>query len=996
MSALAVTDHGLVGAIRFYQRACSAGLKPILGTEIVLEGGHHLTLLARNGQGYAHLCRLVSTANLRDPTRKQEPFVTKQELATFSAGLIALSGCARGEVPSLLTQGRKEEALAAARWYRDVFEGDFCLELINHIYPDTSTPIRGLVELAQHLQIPMVATNNVHYARFGGHRLHEVLSCIRANTTLAAYPFPRTTEAYLKSPRQMAVLFRQVPQAIQQSERLAERCDVTLELGRLHVPRFPVPEGETSYSYLCSLAFAGAQRLYKPLRHAVLKRLEEELAIINELGMCDYFLLVWDVVRWAREQGIRCSGRGSGADSLVCYCLDITRVDPLAHHLPFGRFLSLERRDPPDIDLDFDSTRRDEVFDYIFQKYGPERAAMVCTVNTFRARGAVRQVAKVLGYSPHEIDLLARELPHMRASDLRAAYETLPELRDSGLNLEHHRLLFDLCEQMDGLPHHLAVHVGGVIVGDGPLADRLPLQWANKGVIIAQRDKDDVEATGDIKLDVLGVRMLSAIQYAVDLLRKRGEPVDVDTLPLDDPAVFKLLRSTHTLGIFQLESPGQRELQGRLQPERYFDIVCAVALFRPGPVAGGMVEPFIRRRWGQEPVTYPHPSLEPILKDTFGLILFQEQVLEVAAVIAGFTHGEADQLRRAMTHDRSEEEMARIGETFMSRATAKGTDPKTAERVFAAIRGFAAYGFCRAHAAAFAFIAYQSAYLKAHYPAEFFAGVLTHMPGFYPAHTLLAEARRCGVGVLPLDINHSEATYTVEDGKLRIPLSQVRGVPRGAIDSILAARKEGGRFVSLEDFLARTMVPRPALENLVLAGAFDSLCRDRRSLLWRLPRALDSRHGPALLELRDEEDRPPCHADEELAMELDILGLSLGAHPLDMHMEFLRRMRAVDSRRLARLEDGTAVTVAGLVIARMTPPTKSGQRVIFLTLEDREGLVDVAVFPAVQERYGRAACFGAVVIVRGTVRRRGKRGVSVTAESVIALGNDDSLTQRPT
>ena len=986
MPALALTDHSLVGAVRFYQRAREAGVKPILGAEVVIEGGGHLTLLAKDSQGYAHLCRLVSSANLRDPSRQSEPFVTKDELATCCAGLIALSGCPQGEVPSLLSAGKRDEAAVAARWYHDVFANDFYLELIKHPESPTSTPVAALAALAKHLRIPCVATNNVHYTRFGGHRLHEVLSCMRANTTLAAYPFPRTTEAYLTSPRQMAALFRDLPQAIKQPMLIAERCNVDLELGKLHVPSFPVSGGETSYSYLCALAFNGAQQLFKPLRHAVLKRLEEELAIINELGMCDYFLLVWDVVTWARQHGVRCSGRGSGADSLVCYCLFITRVDPLAHHLPFGRFLSLERRDPPDIDLDFDSTRRDEVISYIYQKYGPEHVAMVCTVQSFRARGAVRGVAKVLGYSRPEIDVLARELPHMHASDLRNAFATLPELRGSGLDLDQHKLLFDLCEQMDGLPRQLSVHVGGVIVGDGSLAERMPLQWSAKGVIICQLDKDDVEATGNIKLDVLSIRMLSAIQYAIDLLHAAGNPIDVDALPLDDPAVYKLLRSTHTLGVFQLESPGQRELQGRLQPERYFDIVCAVALFRPGPVEGGMVDPFIRRRWNQEPVTYPHPSLEPILKDTFGMILFQEQVLEVAATIAGLTHGEADQLRRAMTHNRSDEEMAKIEGSFISSAVTRGTDREIAERVFATIRGFAAYGFCRAHAAAFALIAYQSAYLKAHYPAEFFAGVLTHMPGFYPAHTLLDEAKRFGVGVLPLDINRSAAIFTVEGGKLRIPLGQVRGLSNPALVAILAARQAGGPFVSLEDFVTRAAVPRSATESLIQAGAFDALERKRSALLWRLPRVLKDGGQQRLPGQWDEEvaQRENTVA-EDVATEIDTLGLALSGHPLDYHRDFLQRVGVVDSSRLARLGDGAGVTVAGLVIARMTPPMKSGQRVLFLTLEDQKGLTDVVVFPDVQEKFGRAACFGAVLIVRGILRRMGKRGISVTAYSIIPL-----------
>jgi error-prone DNA polymerase len=1060
MSALAVTDHGLYGVIRFYQKALEAGIRPIIGCEITLEkeDGPHLTLLARSLKGYSSLCAMLTAANLTGarpwvelsclddeddgqpsgdgpahasedasddeadsiPVVHGQPLpVSWQNLAEHATDLIALSGCQQGEIPSLVAQGKQPEALAAARRYQEIFDqGRFYLELQNYRTGPSQATLRGMVTFGREANLPLVATNNVHYLEPLGYRLHEVLTAIRNLTTLEAQTGARGMEQYLKSPQQMARLFRECPQAISNTVRIAEECQVEMPLGKPQLPAFDLPPGETPFSMLYKLAFAGATSLFKPLRPDVSRRLQEELDIIQQLGLCDYFLLVWDIVQFARRSSIRCSGRGSGADSLVCYCLGITHVDPLACHLPFGRFLSLERKEMPDIDLDFDATRRDDVIRYVFQKYGTDRVAMVATVNTFRARGAVREASKVLGFTPGETTRLADRIPHIRADRLRQAMATLPELRDGwyagsppealpagpsdaspspilqpepapkaeGDNLT---MLWDVVESMHEMPTHLSVHVGGVIVGVRPLTEAMSLQQSAKGVIISCFDKDDVEALGFVKLDMLSLRTLASVQYAVQLIaQQHGRQVELERLPLDIPQVYDLIRSSNTVGIFQLESPGQRELQGRMQCKEYFDIVCAISLFRPGPVQGDMVEPFIRRHQGLEKVTYLHPALESILKVTFGVVLFQEQVLDVAHAVAGFTHGEADQLRRAMTHNRSADEMSKIEGLFVRKAVDKGVAAEVAARIFQQLRGFAAYGFCRAHAQSFALITYQTVWLKVFYPAEFFAGVLTHQPGMYPPRVFINEARRAGVGILPVDINRSSDRYTVEKGAIRLPLSQIAGMSAPTLRTILRQREAGGPFASLRDFCHRVRLERPILENLIRLSAFRGVeSASAQSLLWEAPLLLKESgqpiQGMALASALP--NKPTGHEDgEQLQAEHELLGFSLGKHVLGYLRPALQRQGAVRSAGLAKLAAGTKIAIAGQIVSWQTPPTRSGQRIIFVSMEDEDGLTQVVIFPRAQEKCVPAMHDSPLILVKGAVQRRGLRA-TIVAEEITAL-----------
>ncbi|MEW6107267.1 MAG: DNA polymerase III subunit alpha, partial [Bacillota bacterium] len=632
----------------------------------------------------------------------------------------------------------------------------------------------------------------------------------------------------------MAHLFRRYPEAIAAAGEIADRCSPGLLLDQRLFPTFVPPEGTgTSAEYLRHLVYEGASSRYGTITPAIRSRLDHELDVICTLGYEDYFLMVWDVVNFARQKGIRFAGRGSAADSAVAYCLFITSVDPIARGLLFERFLSLERAQKPDIDIDFDARRRDEVRDYLQRKYGPERVATVCTFNTFQARSAVRDVGKAMGLPPGDIDRLAKRLPHMCADEIRAAFERYPELRESGISVEKYSRLFDVCQALAGVPRHIGTHLGGVVASRVPLVRVTPLQMAARGVVITQFDKDDVEEVGLIKLDLLSLRMLAAVE---DSVRLSG--VDYQHIPLDDEATYEMLNAGETIGAFQLESPAQRALQGRLGASTIEDIVASVALIRPGPVQGNMVEPFVARRRGLEDVTYVHPSLERILKKTYGVVLYQEQVIEIATAIAGFTPGESDRLRKVMTHYRSRAEMDEIGKEFVRKAMEHGAPREVAETVLSYIVAYAGYGFCEAHAAAFADTAYKTSYLLRHFPAEFYAAILNNQPmGFYPPNTICVEARRRGVRILPVDINRSAERFTVEDGAIRVGLLRVRGMSEETAARIVASRGPLG-YASVEDFFARVPVDRDLLENLVLCGAFDSLCPNRRAALWKIARQL--------------------------------------------------------------------------------------------------------------------------------------------------------------
>jgi len=995
MPALAITDHNrLTGVIRFHEKARSLGIKPITGAEIALENDYHLTLLCKDRKGYTSLCRLLTEAHLTD--KGKPPRVTREMLGRFGAGLIALSGCGRGELPVLLGKGKTRQAKEAAGFYKQVFGDDFFAELIRYPSSNTMSDSRRLASFAREEKIPLVATNNVHYAEMEEYKVKELLNAIDLNIPVSQLQGYRTVEQHLKSPREMTRLFKDIPEAIEMTAEIASRCNLELELGKLHFPGFDVPRGETDYSYLSKLAEAGAIKKYGSLTPQIRDRLEYELNTIKKLKFCSYFLVIWDIVQWARERGIRCQARGSAVDSLVVYVLDISSVDPIEYDLLFERFMHPLRHEPPDIDLDIDRRRRDEVRDYIFQKYGTENVACVGTINTYRARGAIRDAGKALGLPQEIIEEACKGIHYLSASQLLEKADSLPELKKNNIyKRAEFKMFFELCGAIDAFPKHLSVHLGGLLIGDGRLADLAPLERSSGGDIISQYDKDDIEKLGIVKMDLLALPTLTVIEDTIASIRKnKGIDIDLDGIDRNDPAAFAMLREGRTIGTFQLESPAQREMAGRLLPNRFEDIIVSISLVRPGPLKSDMDKAYLPRRHGKEPVTYLHPGLKGALSETLGVILYQEQVLKVAHDLAGMSYAEADGFRRAMTHDRTEEEMEKMRDSFISSATRNNVRKDIAEKVFEQLAAFAAYGFCKAHAAAYAILAYQTLWLKCHYPAEFVAAVLSNQPmGYYPPRVLAADVKRHGVEILPPDINRSLDSYSVEGGAIRVSLSQLKGMSDEGLESILSERAKG-EFTSLQDLVLRTNTSQPIIENLIRVGAFDSLGSGAESLA-QVPGLINLRHKIArgtrpLFEDVRPEMNPKYNSlypekKEKMLAERELLSLDLSSHPLDYFPFDSGFTRMKD---LASAATDSTVIIAGSVIRYQTPPTRNGNRVVYVIMEDGTGIADVTVFSDVQEKCGQVLFREGWLIVRGKIQRRGPKSLSIIAEDLYPVNWD--------
>ncbi|MBS3873562.1 MAG: DNA polymerase III subunit alpha [Firmicutes bacterium] len=981
MSALALTDHNtLAGAIRFYQACRRHDVKPIIGCEITLDTGHHLVLLAMNIKGYGNLCRLVTAMHLSNPSKKTEASLAMVE--KHSMDLICLTACSQRQV---ITR-------ACLINLKEIFADRLYVELENPLTQDSPRVLRQLVHLAEELELPLVATNNVHFLSPPDHRCRDILAAMGENVTALHLGSTRhpNSERYFKSATEMDSLFKEYPEAVKNCSQVAARCNLELPLGTYRFPYFPLPADKSdAFLYLQELCLDGLGQLY-PKDLAPLSRLDYELSVIRELGFVEYFLVVWDIVNFARSEKIRCSGRGSAGDSLVAYVLGITAADPVDNNLIFERFLNPERRGMPDIDLDFDSARRDEVLAYVYHRYSESKVAMVGTVNTYSSRSALREVAKALSFSSSEISHLAAFMPRTAASNMEAAIEKLPELSSFPKGPRYDDLLA-ICAELEGVPRHLSVHLGGVVISREPLTDLVPLEWSAKGIIVTQYDKDDIEALGLVKMDLLGLRVLSAIQYAVDSLARAEVHISTSEIPLDDPKTFALLQSTHTVGVFQLESPGMRELLGRLQPTTFSDVVANIALFRPGPMQADMISPFIARRHGEEEVSYSHESLRPILGETYGVIVYQEQVLQVAAALAGFSLGQGDLLRRAMTKNCSPEELETIQTAFLAGCRERHVANEVAETVFKQLAAFAAYGFNKGHAANFGLVAYQTAYLKAHYPAHFLAGVLNNQPmGFYPSRVVLNEARLSGIAILPLDLGHSKYDFTVEGSALRVGLMCIPSFT-AAHYALLEDNRTAQELQSLSDALRRLPFPEQLWQSLLQAGALD--CFGARSslantILHSFATTKKATRGQFSLWIEEEASdygSAPPSLKERLRGELAITGLTYTMHPLRLYEDYYRKLNITYSADLLKQTHGARLKVAGFIVARQTPPTRSKQRVIFLTIEDPTGLIDVAVFSHAQQKYAACALEATLLYIEGTVRRTGRRSVSINAEKVLDL-----------
>jgi error-prone DNA polymerase len=1230
MPALAVTDHaGLYAAVRLSKAAAQtqtdagreAGLSPvtaIVGLELAiprderelklskrgrklndpLRGekasrgwpgehhagpipGDHLVLLARDGAGYTALSRLASRGHLAG--EKQFPIFERSlvEAAMDEARghLIGLSGCRNGEVPRYLLAGEREAALGAAeRWASHFPEGDFGVELSHHLAPDDDWVVAQLAELAATAGLPTVVTNEVHYAEPGGHRLQDVLVCIRHGATLdeARELLLPNAEYRLKSGGELATIGQSLPDSharlawergMAQAAAIGQACRLDLDFERYRFPGFTVPEGETPFSYLYQRAHEGLRVRYRPITRQSVKQLAHELEIIERTNLAEFFLIVWDLMEFARINGIIGQGRGSAGDSIVAYCLGITKVDPIAHKLLFERFIN-EARTLPDIDIDFDVNSREEVIQYLYNRYGEDHAAMVCTVITYRARSAVREVAKALGFPLEAVDRVAKALdtrdasdvardlaldggfgwlfdeigvdmdavavppgrdgrgqadggtlvrhesdstwnsrprpalrPDLAAAEARAResagdhdgrpysesgwvpprrpsvldqsvvsvkYEgweqkrygpggllppgdalDLPQPRDngtpgpssdrpsvvrvdpeSGMPIEERprpsvlpqsvspfphvpprnrwQWLLQLCGEIDGFPRHLGIHVGGMLVTRTPLIDLVPIERATMpGRVVTQYDKEDIEALGLVKIDLLSLRTLGVVAEALDRIeRDTGTRIDLDSLPHDDPEVFKTIRAADTVGMFQIESRAQMQALPKSRPERFEDLVVQVAIIRPGPIQGNAVHPYLRRRAGQEPVTYLHPSLEPILEDTLGVILYQEQVMQIAIEVCGYSALEADIFRKAMGSHRSHRQMENEQARFLAGAMRTGLTEADAEELFRRASAFAEFGFARAHAAAFAKITYDTAWLKLRYPVHYYAGVLNNQPmGFYSPAVIVGDAKRHGVKVLPVDVNASGWEHQTErlpddSFALRLGMRQVKGIDESSRDA-LERERAIGPYTGVRDFVARIGLGEQVVERLIAIGAFDWTDAPRRELLWQLRTTLaDADPAHPALGLTDDAQRalgaslPPMSFAERVAADYRELGLSPTAHAAELFRERLTSRGVIPIGEAAKLRDRSPVRLAGLAVSIQHPMT--AKNFVFIALEDETGMINVTVRPQVYTAHRAILHRHPLLVVDGTLQVEGEvlNVVARQLHPVAAVINEDARETR--
>ena len=945
---LALTDRDAVyGVVEAHVKARDAGLGLVIGSEVTIDDGTSIVLLAADREGYANLCRLLTVGRLRSP--KGACRVGWSEVAAHAPGLIALWG---GERSLLVSEA---EPFFVAHELRQAF-GDRLYALVARHRRDTEPRQEArLRRRAERYALPLVATTEVLYHQPARRELQDVLTALRHRVRLsgAGRKIRPNAEHGLKAPHAVRTLFADDPAALARAREVASRCTFSLAELRYRYPSERLPDGTTSAAWLHELTLSGARERYGAcLADDVRRQLERELELIGELDYGGYFLTMWEIVRFCRERGILCQGRGSAANSAVCYCLGITAIDPVRMGLLFERFLSRERAEPPDIDLDIEHERREEVIQHVYAKYGRSHAAMVANFIRYRTRSAVRDVGKVLGFPETALDRLAK---------LSSSYDPVTQdgLRQAGLDPERPACqhLLRLAGEIDDFPRHLSIHPGGFLLGHEPVSSLVPIEngaMADRTVI--QWDKDCLEQLNLFKVDLLGLGALHQLHLGFDLLRAHhGDERSLATIPPEDPATFDMIDRADTVGVFQIESRAQMAMLPRLRPRTYYDLVIEVSIVRPGPITGGMVHPYLRRRAGEEPVTYPHPCLEPVLLKTLGVPLFQEQVIRLAMEAADYSAGEADQLRRDMAAWRRSGRIERHRERLVGRMCARGIEPQFAERVFEQIRGFGEYGFPESHAASFALIAYATAWLKCHHPEVFACALLNAQPmGFYAPSTIVEDAKRHGVEVRAIDVLHSAWDCTLEPGAggrfaLRIGLRYVRGLARSAGEVIRAARAERG-FASVEEFVDRTALNEGQVSRLAEAGAFEGLEANRRVALWQGQGA--SRTAAPALALETAEPSPEfAGLDPGATIDWDYrtTGHSPRGHPLAPLRAQLAARRLPDAAAVASLKDGQRVRYAGLVICRQRPGTAGG--VVFMTLEDETGFVNVVVWSRVFEEH---------------------------------------------
>lgn len=973
MPALGLCDRmGVYGAPRFFAAAQEHGVRPIVGAELTLADGSILPVLVQSRTGYRNLCQLLTQAHLRSP--KGEGCVRWEELAEYAAGLVALTGDEEGPlVRALNDEDPRQKAGGVLECLRTAFgTGNVFVEIQRHLRREDQV-CEGLVELARIHRLPLLATNGVLYATPLGRQVLDVFTCLRYHThlDLAGKLLSINAERHLKPASEMAELFAELPEAVDNTAALAERLQFTLADLGYEFPKYPVAEGESMESVLRQQAFSGARRRYaSAIPERVRTLLEKELALINKLGFAGYFLIVADLVRFCREQDIMVQGRGSAANSAVCFCLGITAVDPVKFNVLFERFLSEGRKGWPDIDLDLPSgTRRERVIQEVYRRYGPRGAAMTATVISYRGRSAAREIGKALNVSTDVIDRVCSLIGHFEYPEPLNLINTIEK---AGLPRTHPRAraFVSLYLQMATLPRHLGQHTGGMIISQDQLSSIVPLENASMpGRVVAQWDKDDCENLGIIKVDLLGLGMMSVLQDSLTLTRQRGCPVDIANLPEKDPKTFELLQRADTVGVFQVESRAQMATLPRMRPECFYDLVIEVAIIRPGPIQGDLAHPFLRRRTGEEEITYYDERLIPVLHRTLGVPMFQEQILQIAMVIADFTGTEAEELRRALSFHRSEEKMQRVQVKLRAAMERKHVSPDAAERIAKAVGSFALYGFPESHAISFALLAYASAYLKVHRAPEFFTGLFNNQPmGFYAPDTLVRDAKRHGVQIRPVCVGRSNWECIIEpDDSIRLGLLQVQGLRKGPALSMLVERARRP-FASVEDFKARTHFSKPELRTLAEIGALNCFEPHRRAALWEIERPQYKDDLVAACDALHDQPAPlrPMDFSERLRADYQGLQLTTGPHPMALIRPRLQRVKTAVELRKAK--HGQFVRVAGQVICRQRPGTAKG--VCFISLEDETGVANLIIPPAIFEKERLKITLEPFLLATGIVQQR--------------------------
>ncbi len=1025
MDSIAITDHGVMyGVVDFYQEAVKQGVKPIIGCEVYVVDNHleknnrsmhHLILLAENNNGYHNLMKIVSRGQLEGFYYK--PRVDKDILRQYSEGIICLSACIAGEVPSYIMRDNMDGARRAVGEYIDIFgRENYFLEIQDHNLPEDKKINRGLKLLAEEYGLGLVATNDLHYVKKQDAEAQDVLMCIQTNSTVDAperMRFPND-EFYLKSYDEMAVLFADCQEALTNTQLIAERCNVTLEFGKLLLPEFPIPAGfNDANEYLLHLCQEAIPAKYGSESKAVLERLNFELDIIRTMGYSCYFLIVWDFIDYCKKHDIPVGpGRGSAAGSIVAYLLGITNIDPLKYHLLFERFLNPERVSMPDIDTDFCYVKRDQVLDYVVRRYGQDRVAQIITFGTLQARAAVRDVGRALGMTYGAVDAVAKMIPRELGITLDKALASSNDLRDMyEQNDEVHRLI-DLAKSVEGMPRNAGTHAAGVIIAPQDLKNYVPLQLGSEGSVITQYDKDKVENLGLLKMDFLGLRTLTVIGDAIRFIAETtGEKIDIDNIPLDDKKTCQMLCEGDTYGVFQLESAGITKLVMDLAPESFEDLIPLVALYRPGPLGTGMAEDFIAGRHGRRTAEILHPLMEPILADTYGVILYQEQVMQITSVLAGFTLGQADILRRAMGKKKAKE-LDSMREAFVEGARRiNNISEELSNRIFSLLQHFAGYGFNKSHSVAYALVAYQTAYLKAHWPAQYMAAFLNSVISDADKISwYISVCRNANIKILPPDVNESGFDFTVhKKNSIRFGLAGIKSAGEAAVKEIIRAREEGGQFTGLVDFCRRVnmrLVNKRVVENLIKCGAMDSFGAKRSQLLAIAAQAAElgasyqKDYACGQMGLFDDGDsgfeeindiRLP-DLDEipratVLQNEKELIGFYVTGHPLDEYKAVLDKYTPLYwLQNENNISDGQHINVAGIISECVIKTTKRGDTMAVLTLEDYTGRVEVLVFPSVYQSCMKETYKENIVAVEGRLNID-ERSKSINAVKIGKLSN---------